>query len=112
MMIRYARRKKKQDLFVLWLGLSTMTFGIAGATLKGVSAVKAVPVLIDSEPVAMPITIVAASPPAEAPTVAPVVPIGSEAIGSVKPLPLPGAVPDPVVLDETGEPELPPVGEP
>ena len=89
-----------------------MTFGIAGATLKGVSAVKAVPVLIDSEPVAMPITIVASRPPAETPVAARELAMGSEAIGAVKPLPLPGAVPDPVVLEEAAAPEIPPAVEP
>jgi len=57
-MIRYARRKKKKDLFVLWLGLSTMCFGIAGATLKGVSAVKLAPILIADGPVSIPVSFV------------------------------------------------------
>jgi protein TonB len=57
-MIKYARRKPKKDFFILWLGISTMCFGIAGVTLQGVSAVRSVPILVDSDPVAIPVSIV------------------------------------------------------
>lgn len=62
MMIKYARRKKKRDLFVIWMAVSAVGFLTAGATLRGVSAVKGLPVLVEGEPVAIPVELVSIDP--------------------------------------------------
>lgn len=111
-MIRYARRKKKRDLFVLWLGLSTMCFGVGGATLRGVKAVSVAPVLYDPQPQHIEVSLVsipdgigggneidATGGPPEAPGPAP----GGETASPFDTAPLDLPLPGPVVGDGIGD---------